>query len=408
VANHKAVIENYFFMTALQFLNSFFYLLVLPYLLGTIGKEGYGLYVFAFSITTYCVSLVDFGFSFPGLKAVAENRDSKPAQSAAVSAIMTAKCYLFLAVTLIFVGVVYGVPMLRGSWPIFAACYVQLLARVLFQDWFFQGIQKMGIVTLIQLVTKVLSLAFIFCLVKTPGDVWLFALITSCAALLGGVLAFLMSRREGIRVRWASPASVRQALKDGLPFFISTAAAAVKWQANPILLGAFFGMGAVAVYDLAYKIISLPVAALSSVSGALFPKVVKERSTGYIKKAIRFNGWIGAGATIATALLGKYAVLLLGGEQMMASYGFVAVMSLTIFPWLVNGARASFLLVPNRCYYHVTKAQLVALSTHVAVCIFAILLFKSSYAVAVATVVACAAEFAYIRSAVKRNKLLTL
>jgi PST family polysaccharide transporter len=406
VRSHKTVIENYFFMTVLQFLNSFFYFFILPYLFGTIGKEGYGLYVFAFSIVTYCISLIDFGFSLPGLKAIAEHHDNRSAQSTTVSAIITAKSYLFLAVTPIFAGVVYGVPMLRESWLIFAVCYIQVLARILFQDWFFQGVQKMGIVALIQLITKLLSLAFIFGLVKNSGDVWLFALITSCATLLGGVLAYLIAYREGIRVKWASRASVKRALKDGLPFFATTCAATIKWQANPILLGTFFTMGDVAVYDLAYKVILLPITVLTSVSGALFPKVIKEYSIRYVKKIIRFNGWLGVGATIATVLLGKYGVFLLGGEQMSASYGLVVVLSLTILPWLVNGAYANFLLVPNKCYYNITKTQLIALVTHVAVCISAILLFKSSYAVAVAMLVACMAEFLYLRDVVKRKKLL--
>ena len=33
ISNNKTVIENYFFMTVLQIINSFFYLLIYPYLI---------------------------------------------------------------------------------------------------------------------------------------------------------------------------------------------------------------------------------------------------------------------------------------------------------------------------------------------------------------------------------------
>ena len=65
--NNKIVIENYFFMTFLQVLNSLFYLIIYPYLIRTLGVENYGLYVFATSISMYFVTFVAFGFEMPAM-----------------------------------------------------------------------------------------------------------------------------------------------------------------------------------------------------------------------------------------------------------------------------------------------------------------------------------------------------
>ncbi|BCT87676.1 hypothetical protein RYU24_00810 [Acinetobacter variabilis] len=43
---YKLVIENYFFMTFLQFLNSFFYLAIYPYLILKMEASEYGISVF--------------------------------------------------------------------------------------------------------------------------------------------------------------------------------------------------------------------------------------------------------------------------------------------------------------------------------------------------------------------------
>ena len=39
IDNNKVVIENYFFMTILQILNSVFYLFIYPFLIKTLGAE---------------------------------------------------------------------------------------------------------------------------------------------------------------------------------------------------------------------------------------------------------------------------------------------------------------------------------------------------------------------------------
>ena len=60
-------------MTILQILNSFFYLLIYPYVIRVLGIEGYGQFVFAMSIATYFVFFINFGFDLLATKFVAEN-----------------------------------------------------------------------------------------------------------------------------------------------------------------------------------------------------------------------------------------------------------------------------------------------------------------------------------------------
>jgi PST family polysaccharide transporter len=326
IQNHKIVIENYFFMTVLQFLNTFFYFFIFPYLMKTIGKDGYGLYVFSISIVNYFISIVNFGFASPGVKAIAENYNNKQKQSITLSTVIISQIYILFAVTPIFLGLVCFVQILKENFLIITICYTQIFAHVLFQSWFFQGIQKMGVVTFIQVTTKILSLIFIFSFVKTTDDVWLFALISSCSTLLGGIIAFLMTYREGIRIQWIPFATIKSSFKNGAPFFFSGIAATIKWQTNATVLGIFFTMNDVAIYDLAYKIISIPVSLLNSISGALFPKVIKEYNIFYIKKLIKLNALLAIITIVITIIFGKYAVIIFGGEQMMMSYYLVVIL----------------------------------------------------------------------------------
>jgi PST family polysaccharide transporter len=264
----------------------------------------------------------------------------------------------------------------------------------------------MGVVTVIQLITKLFSLIFIFSFVKTKDDVWLFALISSCATLLSGILAFVMTLREGIRIRWIPFEDIKSAFRDALPFFFSSVTATVKWQTNAIVLGIFFTMNDVALYDLAYKIISIPVTLLTSISGALFPKVVKDYSIPYVRKLIKLNVLLAVGAIILTVVAGKYVVTILGGEQMIESYYFVVLLSVIIFSWITGMAYVNFLFIPNKLYYVVTKNQLVALISYCIACFSIIVIFKSIYAVVIAMVISGITELVYCNIVIKRKKLL--
>ena len=65
---YKLVIENYFFMTFLQFLNSFFYLAIYPYLILKMGASEYGIYVFSLSVITFFIYIVNFCFDKKKIK----------------------------------------------------------------------------------------------------------------------------------------------------------------------------------------------------------------------------------------------------------------------------------------------------------------------------------------------------
>jgi len=405
IKDHILVIENYFFMTILQFLNMFFYFIIFPYLIRTIGKEGYGLYVFALSIITFFIAFIDFGFAFPGVKAIAENQNDKNTQSKTVSSVIAAKTVLFLIAMPVFIFLVYIIPFLRTNWWIFALCFIQVPAAILFQSWFFQGIQKMKYATMVQFIVKLISLIFIFCFVKTEDDLWRFVLITSCTVLLGGIMGFLMTIKEGIKIIRVSPVEVRSTYKEATPFFFSIVTGTIKQQANAIILGACFSMGSVAIYDLAYKMITVPITLLSSLSGALFPKVVKDYSIQYVKKLIRFNFLLGLLAIVTVVSLGKYIILFLGGEQMLSAYPFAIILSITILSWIVVGAYINFLFVPKKLYYIVTKNQLVAFISYFAVCLPIIFVFKSVFAVAVAMAVSGICELIYCNIIIKRFRL---
>lgn len=405
--NNKEIIENYFFMTILQILNSLFYLLIYPFLIRTLGADSYGLYVFALSIITYFVTFVGYGFDLPAVKVIAQNVNDLKTKSYTISCIFTAKVYLVAISIIIFSLIIITIPFLRLNWIIFVICFIQIISGVLFPQWYFQGVQKMRIVTYIQLVFKIVSLPFIFLLLNNSTDLWIFALITTLASFGGAIVAaFIVRYNEKIEISWMSFKHVKLWFVNAFPFFLSSAASIIKEQSIAVIIGSFFGMKDVAIYDLANKLIIVPRTLLVSVNGALFPKIVKNIKTEQIKKIIRYETILGLLVILLIVFFGKWIVLLMGGVEMLDSYPLAIILSVTVLAWLVVGSYINFVFIPHNKYFYVSINQTIAFLSFFLYCIIGFFIIKSIFVLVISITLSGLTEIAFCKYLIKKKELL--
>lgn len=405
--NNKKIIENYFFMTILQVLNSFFYLLIYPYLIRTIGAEKYGLFVFATSITTYFIFLVNFGFDMPATKVIVLNVDDKNSLQKTLSCVFTAKFYIFILASVILMFLCFLFPLFRNNYQLFLICFTQIISFIIFPQWYFQAIQKMRIVTYIQLSLKLLSLPIIFLVIKNSADLNLYALIVSLSSILGGLIAFLIINfKYQLKITFVKYNELRIWFRDALPFFLSNSAGVIKEQGLTMLIGLFLGMKEVAIYDLANKIISIPKTLLTSINAAIFPKIITTISSEKIKKIINIEMILSLTVILTVIILGKYAVNFLGGESMEQAYPLSILLSTTVMVWLVVGAYISFVFIPNNKYFFVTRNQIVALLSCVFFVFLGLLYEKSVLILGLAIALSGLCELIYCKYISTKNKLL--
>lgn len=362
VNSHKKIVENYFFMTILQILNSLFYIIIYPYLIRVLGAEKYGLFIYITSIITYFIFLINFGFDLPATKAAASHINDKEELSIIFSSIFTAKLYLQITGFALLVLLIIFLPYFRENWILFMIIFAQSISHFLFPLWYFQGLQKMKVVTIIQVIFKFLTLPLIFIFVKSEADINIFAGINSSLVILGAVVSiFIVIVKDGIKIRLLKFSEVKIWFKESMPFFLSNSVGVIKEQGITILIGSFFGMRDVALFDLANKIVIIPRTLLMSLNAALFPKIVVSANRSLVRKIIKYEFFIGLFVVIAVILVGKPVIKLLGGESMISSYPLAIILSMSVITWLVVGAFISFVFIPSNNYYLVTKNQILAL-----------------------------------------------
>ena len=241
-----------------------------------------------------------------GVRLIAENPFSIEAKSKVLSIIFTTKLYLE-AISVIFALVaVFIFPILRAYFWVYIVCFATTLLNIFFPIWYFQGMQKMRVVSYIQLLFKLLSLPFIFIWVKTPDDLLLFTIIMTSSSLLGAFYAFVhLLVFEKLKITLVSIKDSLVYLKESQYFFYTNFLNMMKIQTINLIIGTRYTMTDLALYDLASKIVSIPLMLISNINNALFPKVVSNFNSILIRKILLIERIIGVLAILSVVVLGK-------------------------------------------------------------------------------------------------------
>ena len=396
--------ENYVFMTILQVLNMCFYILIYPFLIRVLGAESYGLYAFAVAIVALFITFVSFGFDLPAAKRIAEHADDDAVKAQVLSEVTTAKVFLEIAAIGVYALLLFLSPKMAANQLLFALVFAQTVTNILFPNWYFQGVQRMRVVTYIQIAFKLATLPFILCLLRKPEDVWLYALIVSISSVLGSLVAWMIIRyKDGLKVRMVSIPAAYKVTADALPFFLSNATGVIKEQGVVLLIGQFLGMSDVAIYDLANKIIIIPRTIFSKLNDALFPKMMAQPSETRRRKVLIGETVIGMASIALIAAFGYWAVLVLGGHAMLAAYPVSIILSVTILTWLVVGALIYFYIIPSGKTFYITINQLIAMLTTFVCAGFSLYFTHSVYLLAASLAIAGLIEIVFCSIIIRRK-----
>ena len=406
VTANRKVVENYFFMTFLQGAHMIIGVLLYPYLIRVLGKEAYGTYVFVFSNIQFFVSFIGFGFGYPALKSIALHQEDVEEKNRTLHAVFTAKVCLFALSSVVLGALLLCVPFMREHALLYITVYAVTLHEVVFPSWYFQGMQRMKFVTYLQLAIRLSTIPLIFLFIKSPDDLELYAIIVSVLPLLGtAYTVWYLKRRDGLTYALVPLGRLKTLFRDSLPFFWTSAFGTVKQELVTLIIGSFFRMGDVALYDLANKLITIPRLMINNINAALFPDVVRHAETGRVKRLIRYETFIGLAVVVVIAALGYWAVLLLGGRDMLGAYPLAVALSVTVYTWLVVGGYINYVFVPQGHYYFVTKNQFVALVTFVVFALAGVFLWHNIFMVVAAYSLSGLVEIVYCKYLIKKNRL---
>ena len=264
---------NILSLYAVQGLNYLLPLLVLPYLLRVLGPGGYGTVAFAQALLGYAVILTDYGFNLSATRAVALARDNPVELARIFWSTMAAKVLLLVGSVFVLVPVVALVTEFREQWRVFAVCGLAVVGSCAFPQWYFQGLERMQVVAVIQALAKLTALIATFLLVRSSADLVAAAAVLSVPTLLAALFCAVAIKTIA-PVRWWRPRArdLHAAYRGNWHLFVSIAAVTLYINTNSFLLGLMSGTYAVALYTLANKVALAVFNLLGPILQATYPR----------------------------------------------------------------------------------------------------------------------------------------
>ncbi|MCK6398240.1 flippase [Thauera aminoaromatica] len=309
-------------MSLVQISNYLLPLITLPYLTRVLGAEAFGKVAFAQILMSYLVLLVDYGFSWSATRAVAADRNDSEKISLIFTATWATQWLLLALAMAIAVPTILLADRLRPDAWLYAAGFTSVIGGTLFPVWFLQGLERLEVVAMLQLVARILALPAIFLLIGEPEDgIWVL-LINGAASILSGIAALAWLWRQRV-VRWAWPGwlNLFDAIRDGGPLFASRISISLYTTLVPIVLGWVAGPVALGYFHLADKLRSAGQALLSPLSQALFPRLSHLANTDgaaafkLIRRSALATIFIGGLSSGALWLFADWLIVILGGPQ---------------------------------------------------------------------------------------------
>ncbi len=397
------IFENYAFMTAVNVVNGLVGFLVYPYVIRVLGAENYGLYAFVLAVSLYFSLLVNFGLYRPMAKLVVENKDDKPTLSKLISGVLTLRFLLALAIVPVFILLLTFVPFMRQNASLFLLGFLLIFSNVLNIMWYYRGLSRMRVVASILMVIRLLSIPFIIIFVTSTDDACVYMLITVASQILCGLFTlFWAIYHDGIKLCAVSFSMIKELFRTGIPFFFDECTMSLKENGLPVLIGIFFQMCDVALYDLAVKVVNLFLQFLNQVNSAIFPEYVVKSTKDIVRRILKIE-WIMSLSIIAfLALTGYWIILLLGGEQMLAAYPLMMMISAFIVSGLVVGCYTNFVFIARGKDSYIAKNQLIATITMFATFMIGVFLWHNILIAGLAVLLSVISEVLYCRFVARR------
>lgn len=268
----KVLVSNFAYLSLLQVAGYVFPLLTLPYLARVIGVDGFGKIAFASAIIAWVQTIADWGFNYTATRDVAKNRDNKDRVAEIFSNVLWARCVLMIFSFLILFLLTICISKFRLNSSVIFATFLMIPGHIMFPDWFFQAVERMKYITILNLISKLLFTIAVFAFIKQKDDYLLQPLFVSLGFIVSGMVAMYY-----ILVRWKYKLSkpvlsqIVLTIKGSTDVFINNLMPNLYNSFSSLLLGFWGGDIANGKLDAGNKFVQISQQFMQIVSRVFYP-----------------------------------------------------------------------------------------------------------------------------------------
>lgn len=268
----KTLASNFLWLAVLKIVGYAFPFITLPYLARVIGVDCFGEIAFAASIMVFIETFVDFGFNYTATRDIARQREDVDAVSRIFSNVMWAKTLLMIIGFGILCAFTYSIPGLYEKRLLLFLTFLYVPGHIIFPDWFFQAMEKMKYITIMNVLSKLLFTVLIFVVIREKSDYIWQPLLNAIGYWVSGAIAmWFIIRKFGIRILRPKFKEVCDSIKSSWNMFLSLLFPNLYTNFSTILLGSTCGEVATGLFDAGRRFDSLVHQFFQVLSRTFFP-----------------------------------------------------------------------------------------------------------------------------------------
>jgi PST family polysaccharide transporter len=349
----------------------------MPLLIQSIGLDQFGLVNLSLSVIVLLNVMVVFGYNLSAPKDVALNQDSKDSLSHLVSNVFSAKLLLAcLATFLILVGV-FGFNLFIEYQVILVFSILLLFSEATLPLWFFQGMEKMKLISITNVFSKLLFLLGIVLFIHRPDQShWVNFILGFFGLGINILLLFYIHIFLEIKFYRPQFSAIWKSVRENFILFLSGFASYISINGGLIILSFFSVAETLGMYSLAERVIMVLRLFPAMVVQAIYPNASKI----YLKDEQAFFRFlkivyvrvvlVGLVITTVTYLTAPWIIQILARKPLAESAEYLRVLSFVPLLACLNVGNVTMILVADlkkllfkaswmMCLYMVTTASLL-------------------------------------------------
>ena len=316
----KKVVENAIYLTILQWFNYLIPLLILPYLVRTIGTKMFGLVMFAQTVATIFTLITDFGFSITGTRALSILKKNRTMKGELFFGVMSIKFALIILLLFFLFALTSTSDKFSQNKLIYYYSFGVTIGMTIFPSWFFHGIQNMKVITIVNAVSRTLFAGLVFMFITKPEDFLLVPLFNSASYIITGLFGLFYALKF-LKIKVPSIVFIFNLVKESFKLFLSNLSTSLYSSFNILIIGLLTNDTLTGVYASFEKIILALKNIYTPIYQAVFPWLsTQTNQKRIIKKMSRIVFLLGLFGVVALITFSEEILILMFNDEIILSY----------------------------------------------------------------------------------------
>ena len=343
--------KNFTYNTLLGLTNIIVPIITFPYVSRVLGPQGIGITSFAISLVTTFVILGSLGIPIYGIREIAKSKKDKVKLSNTFSELLLIQFFWSIFIIIVFASWLYFTKTYQNEEVIKYLSFIHIFCSIGLINWFYQGIEKYKFISIINLISKLITIVLLFILVKQKEDYWLYYSIVVMSSLVSAIISvsysFKFVNYKFVRLNF------KRHYKPILILFSTQLAISIYLNLDVIMLKYLSQLEQVGYYSAAIRIIKTLLILVTSLGVVLIPKIssyIQEKNNAevriLIEKSINFVLIISLPIMVGLFMVSKDIIVLFAGSQFQVASSLLLWLIPLIFLIGMNNIFGLQILVP--------------------------------------------------------------